>query len=49
MSESNIISKKLKKINVYLYNYLKNKNIKQLARYRDKVGESKKKKLYLFC
>ena len=48
MSESNIISKKFKKINVYLYNYLKNKNIKQLASYRDKVGEFKKKNYICF-
>ncbi len=48
MSESNIISKKFKKINVYLYNYLKNKNIKHLASYRDKVGEFKKKNYICF-
>ena len=47
MIESNIISKKFKKINVYLYNYIKNKNIKQLASYRDKVSEFKKK-IYIF-
>jgi len=48
VSQSNIILKKFKKINFYLFNYLKNKNIIKLARYRDKIGEFKKKNYICF-
>ena len=48
MSGSNIISKKFKKINVYLYNYLKNKNLKRLLIYKEKVGEFKKNNYICF-